>query len=229
MVSVLLVIEDSRLLWRTAMNLSGRGYHVCAVSRAEEAPLRVRSDWAPDVVFLDLSQPTLEVASVCRALRSTYAVSVVVAVNPGSERLLGDDFARNSLMRPYTADEVVRCLAVARGQSAIKDDFLVAGGLVLSLQTRQATLDGESLGLSEDEFVVLWRLISGAGSAISRIELRDAIAGLSPDFDERIVDCYFVRLMVKLAESSSLRLVRTDYYDGYAVQIGTPVFAVAPS
>lgn len=228
MVSVLLVIEDERLLWRTAMKLSGCGYHVCAVSRVEEAPLRVRSDWAPDVLFIDLTLPTLDVASICRALRSTYAVPIVVAVNPDSQRLLGDESARNTLPRPYTADEVVRSIAGATKQSTGKDEFLVAGGLVLSLQLRQATLDGESLKLSEDEFAVLWRLVDRAGTSISRTELRDAIVGLSPDVDERIVDCYFVRLMVKLAASSSLRLVRTEYCDGYQVQIAAPTLSVVP-
>jgi DNA-binding response OmpR family regulator len=226
--SVLLVIDDVRLLWRTALNLSGRGYGVCAISQVEEAPLRVRLDWAPDVILLDVSRPTVEVAAVCRALRSTFAVPVIAAVDSGNERLLGRDCTPHSLCRPYTADDVVRCITVATNHGAIKDDVLVAGGLMLSLWSRQAALEGVPLGLTDDEFVVLWRLVSGAGAAISRAELRDALSGLSPDFDERIVDWYVVRLMVKLEESSSLRLVRTGQYDGYAVHIGQHHDAPAP-
>src|SRR4051794_31160990 len=78
-IAALLVADEERLLWRTVMGLSGRGFDVRATARVEDAPLRIGADWAPDAIVLDLRLPPSGTASVARALRSTYAVPVIVA------------------------------------------------------------------------------------------------------------------------------------------------------
>lgn len=220
-IAVLLVGDDERTVVRTVMGLSGRGFDVRIATKVEEAPLRIRADWAPDAIVLDLRLPILETSAIGRALRSTYAVPVIVAANPGDERLLGIDLAECCLHRPFTTEDVSTRIRAALRRGPAAHEALVAGDLVVASGTRRALLAGRPLDLSSDEFALLGRLIADTGRVVGRATLRDALPGVNRDVDSRIVDCYAVRLMVKLAGSTSLRLVRAADRDGYALLLGS--------
>jgi DNA-binding response OmpR family regulator len=219
-IAVLLVGDDERTVVRTVMGLSGRGFDVRVAAKIEEAPLRIRADWAPDAIVLDLSLPALETSAIGRALRSTYAVPVIVVAKPGDERLLGMDLAEHCLHRPFTTDEVSARIRGALRRGSAAHEALVAGDLVVASGTRRALLAGRPLALSDDEFALLGRLIADTGRVVGRAALRDALPGVNRDVDSRVVDCYLVRLMVKLSGSTSLRLVRAADRDGYALLLG---------
>lgn len=165
---------------------------------------------APDVVVLDLGLPDLDGADVLQMLRGVSDVPVIVATARDGEaevvRLLragADDY----LVKPFSGELLsARLEAVLRrvGPERTGDNARVLriGGLVIDLDRREVTLDGEAITLTRREFDLLAFLAARPGRVISRKELL-ATVWQQPYGDDQTIDVHLSWLRRKLGESAA--------------------------
>jgi DNA-binding response OmpR family regulator len=207
MASVLVIEDDQRIRETLARSLAEGGHAVRTEGRGADA-LSVVVDWRPDVVVLDLGLPDLDGADVLRMIRSVSPVPVIVATARDDEaevvRLL-DAGADDYVIKPYSAAQLdARIRAVLRRASAAPEpDAVTVGELSIDRATREATLAGETLGLTRLEFDLLWYLARRQGTVVSKRDLVGEVWRQPYGGADRTVDVHLSWLRRKLGETAA--------------------------
>ncbi|GLZ76219.1 DNA-binding response regulator [Actinorhabdospora filicis] len=195
------------------------------VTMAADGPTGLREfrRTGPDLVVLDLMLPGMDGIEVCRVLRSTSDVPVIMLTALGEEadRVLGlrvgaDDY----VAKPFSPRELVlRVQSVLRRAGAIRTpkvtEVLTDGDLVVDAGARVATLAGEPLPLTVREFDLLAHLMRHPGRAFRRGELLEEVWGWTFG-DQSTVTVHVRRLREKVeADPADPRRIRTVWGVGY--------------
>jgi DNA-binding response OmpR family regulator len=209
---VLVVEDESNIRDTLRFNLSREGYRVSEASTGGEAIREVESA-SPDVVLLDVMLPEMSGFEVCRRIRRTSSVPIIMltAKDQESEKVLGlglgaDDY----LTKPFSLHELyARIQAVLRRSSATAEAAVpapagvtAAGGLRLDREARRVTVNGEELHLSKKEFDLLAFLLAKPGKVFSRDQLIQNVWEYSFVGDRKTVDVHVRWLRQKLGEPS---------------------------
>src|SRR5450759_427042 len=154
-----LVVEDERSI-REAVQayLEREGYWVTAVADGAAA-LEAAARHAFDLVVLDLNLPKVSGEEVCRRLRDTSDVPIIMltAKDAEEQRVRGFEIgADDYLVKPFSPRELIaRVRALLRRAHAESDpqrDRIERGGLLIDLPTHRVTLDGRELDLTASEY-----------------------------------------------------------------------------
>ncbi|MDQ3785715.1 MAG: response regulator transcription factor [Actinomycetota bacterium] len=203
--STVLVVDDDltvRDVVRRYLELAG---HRVALSDNGEDALAWIAEHQPDLVVLDLMLPGIDGLEVCRRLRQTSAVPVVMLTALGEEenRIAGLQLgADDYVTKPFSPRELaLRVSSVLRraGGSAPSTD-VVDGDLRLDAGARRATLAGVELSLTTREFDLLAFLMTHPGEAFTREQLLEKAWGW--DFgDQSTVTVHVRRLREKIEKT----------------------------
>ena len=156
--------------------LAREGFDVVTARSIAEARARLARR-PPDLVLLDLTLPDGDGRDLCRELRSTSRVPVIMLTARGTEldRVTGLEIgADDYVVKPFSGAEVVaRIRAVLRraASSQAPEGPIVLGDLVVDTAARRARMDGRELALSRKEFDLLAELARHAGAVVTREEL----------------------------------------------------------
>ncbi|WP_306328352.1 response regulator transcription factor [Streptomyces venezuelae] len=206
----------------------------CAVEHAADGPeaLRRAAERWPDLVVLDLMLPGLDGLEVCRRLRATGPVPVIMLTARGDQedRITGLEVgADDYVTKPFSPRELVlRVESVLRrtrttAASAVAPrPVLRAGDLTVDTATRRATRARAELGLTLREFDLLAYLLEHPRTAHSREALMRRVWGW--DFgDLSTVTVHVRRLRAKIEEDPARpRLIETVWGVGYRFEPGEP-------
>jgi DNA-binding response OmpR family regulator len=228
-ITALLVEDDPRLARLTAEYLEGHGVVVARAgdgTRALEAARRQRFD----VVLLDLMLPGLDGLSVCRQLRQTSDVPILILTARGEEadRVLGLELgADDYLAKPFSPRELLARIRAAvrraRGRAGPATETLRVGRLVVEVGARQATLAGRELALTGYEFDLLRALAGQPGRVLSRERLMELARGSAQEAFDRSIDGHVSRLRQKLGDDPRHpRLIKTVRGVGYLLAAEDP-------
>ncbi len=216
-----LVLDDDEALGELLIEyLGGFGFTVRAVAQPEEALRAIRSD-PPDLVVLDLMLPGMDGLTVCRKIRETSRVPIVMLTARGgvTDRVLGLELgADDYLPKPFEPRELVaRIQAVLRrGTLPEAGETLRIGALEVSWASCSASLDGRPLSLTTAEFSLLGLLVRNRGRVLTRERILDETRGVDWEAFDRSVDILVSRLRQKLGDDArSPRYVRTIRGTGY--------------
>jgi len=218
-----LVVDDdqtvaevvARYLEREGLDVETTGDGLAALEAAAERP--------PDLVVLDLMLPGLDGFEVCRRLRETSAVPIVMLTARGDEddRVVGlDRGADDYVAKPFSPRELVaRVKATLRRaatpQSLQSPQILSAGTIRLDLRAREATRGGVLLSLTALEFDLLAFLMGHPRAAFRREELLDKVWGFATG-DTSTVTVHIRRLREKIEPNpASPTHIRTVWGVGY--------------
>jgi len=222
MTTRILVVDDepsvSDLL---AYNLHKAGYETLLAADGHEA-LRLARQYNPDLVLLDLMLPEVDGLDVCRELRRTSDMPVIMLTARGEEidRVVGLELgADDYISKPFSMRELLaRIKAVLRRTQA---DRLVGepasilrgrGGLRMDTESHIVSIGQTSLALTRLEFELLNLLLTNAGRVLTRERLLEQAWGYDFVGDTRAVDSAIKRLRSKLrlasAEADSIETVR---------------------
>src|SRR3954452_23340043 len=177
----ILLVEDERSITEPlAAALQSEGFEtLVAATVAEALELATRS---PDLVLLDVMLPDGSGFDVCRELRRTSSVPIIMLTARGEEadRVVGLELgADDYVVKPFSAREVVaRIRAVLCRTSAPEptaEGPLEVGALRLDPARREATMGGEPVELSRKEYELLHLLMQNAGSVVTRDRLIDEV------------------------------------------------------
>lgn len=197
-----LVVDDDltvRDVVRRYLELAG---HQVALADNGEDALRWAAEHKPDLVVLDLMLPGIDGLEVCRRLRQTSAVPVVMLTALGEEenRIAGLQLgADDYVTKPFSPRELaLRVSSVLRrtGAAPASGD-LVDGDVRLDVAARRATRGGVELSLTTREFDLLVFFLSHPGEAFTREQLLERVWGW--DFgDQSTVTVHVRRLREKI-------------------------------
>lgn len=212
---VVVVIEDDPAIADLVeLYLRRDGYRVYQAGDGERG-LQVIRDRQPALVILDVGLPgRLDGIDVCRELRSHSDVPVIMLTARDSEvdRVLGLEIgADDYVVKPFSARELVARVKVilrrANGPSRTRERIIDLGRVVVDLDRREATADGEPVALATREFELLAYLADNIGLALSRRQLLDGVWGADWIGDDRTVDVHVRQLRKKLGDGFALTTV----------------------
>jgi DNA-binding response OmpR family regulator len=219
-----LVVEDDAIVAETlTVYLEQAGYDV-VVARDGPSGLTRASAGDIGVVILDLMIPGISGLDVCRHIRATSSVPIVMLTARTSEddRLAGFDCGADDYVpKPFSPREVVarvRALLRRAPDAEASPPLFTIGDLELNSWAHAARIAGEPLALTPTEFKLLAALARQPGRVFSRADLVARIFG--PDYDglDRTVDVHITNLRRKI--SDGLRTARrADRGEGYVVTV----------
>jgi len=220
-VFVLLVEDDERLGTFTAQYLTERGLNVVHVTDGDKAVATFRQQ-SFDIVVLDVMLPGRDGLAVCRAIRASSDVPVllVTARAEESDRVLGLELGGDDyIVKPFSPRELLARIQAfvrrRRGELLPKSGELRVGPLVADTGALEVRLDGERIELSHTEFQLLVRLMERPGRVLSREQLLELVKGSADDAFDRAVDVQVSRLRQKLGDVWGHRLIKTIRGVGY--------------
>ncbi|NOU72704.1 response regulator [Paenibacillus sp. LMG 31458] len=233
MQKTILVVEDEDILREISKDyLLNEGYQVLEAADGKQA-LTLIHDHDVDLIILDIMLPELDGWSVCRRIRKTSNVPIIMLTARVDEddTLLGFELgADDYVTKPYSpavllarAKRLIESRNREERQTITSDssnsDTLSAKGLQIQIPSRTLTVDGESVYLTYTEFQILAYLMQNNGIVITREQLILKIWGYEYDGDDRTVNTHIRNLRSKLGEKSKLitTIVRTGYkFEGNA-------------
>jgi DNA-binding response OmpR family regulator len=202
-----------------AYNFRKAGYEILLAGDGREA-LKLAFEAAPDLILLDLMIPEVDGLDVCRELRKTSQVPIIMITARGEEidRVVGLELgADDYVCKPFSVRELMARVKVVlrRGQKDEEENgslLLGKGGLRLDVESRTAVAGATTLDLTRLEFDLLHFLLVNAGRVLTRERLLEQTWGYDFTGDTRAVDSAVKRLRAKLraasAEADSIETVR---------------------
>ncbi len=204
---ILIVDDEPAVLELLVYNLNKAHYEVLTADNGREA-LRLARNSEPDLILLDLMLPEVDGLDVCRELRRSSQVPIIMITARDEEvdRVVGLELgADDYVCKPFSVRELLaRIKAVLRRVSGETNEGLATtrlagpGGLNLKIEQREAWVDSTRLDLSRLEFDLLHTLLAHAGRVLSREQLLQQVWGYDYPGDDRAVDSAVKRLRAKL-------------------------------
>jgi len=187
-------------------NLEKARYQVL-VAHDGEAALQTARTAQPDLILLDIMLPRIDGLDVCRELRKTSQVPIIMVTARGEEadRVIGLELgADDYLTKPFSMRELMaRIKAVLRRNQPEQDQkkpVLLTGphGLWLDEESRSVTMDGDELSLTRLEYDLIQHMLLHQGQVLTREQLLSQAWGYDFVGDTRAVDSAVKRLRKKL-------------------------------
>ncbi|HEY3163798.1 MAG TPA: response regulator transcription factor [Candidatus Limnocylindrales bacterium] len=218
---ILLVEDDPSIREVTSIGLGAAGFAIETAADGIEGLERFRAE-PFDLVLLDVMLPRLDGYEVCRQIRKTSTVPVMMLTARGDtmDVVVGleagaDDYVR----KPFDLPELIaRIRASLRRAGAGADETgdLHLGPLAIDVMGRTVTRDGSDVPLTRTEFDLLHELVRHAGQVLSRDVLLDRVWGYDYLGDSRLVDVAIQRLRAKIEQDPAApELIQTVRGAGY--------------
>jgi DNA-binding response OmpR family regulator len=221
----ILVVDDEKSIVKgLKFSLEKEGYEVLTAYDGEEA-LRIFQEESPDLIILDLMLPLLDGFEVCRKIRKTNDVPIVMLTARGEDidKILGLELgADDYVTKPFNPRELAaRVRAILRRAQASGTDL--ANLQIIRLQDMQIDMfqhkvrvRDKDVDLTSKEFALLSLMASHPGRVFSREKLLEHVWGYDYYGDARTVDVHIRHLREKIEpEPSSPQLILTVWGAGY--------------
>ena len=199
---VLVVEDDINIAELLRLYLQKDGFEVSHAADGGKA-VEMAKEIQPDLVLLDIMLPVMDGWQVCRELRKTMKMPIIMLTAKGEteDKVSGLEMgADDYIVKPFSPGEVMaRIRAVLRRMPApTGQETLVVGSLSIHLPSLSVTLDGRRLDLTRRETELLYTLASAPGRVFTRDNLLTLVWGVEHAGNYRAVDSHIKRLRQKL-------------------------------
>ena len=202
---------------------------IISTNRAEKALALLGSEGRCDAAVLDVMLPGMNGFSLCEAIRrddANIGIIILSAKSMEQDKIRGLSIGADDYMtKPFNPLELMaRVKAQLRRYKRYNGEFLqkeplTCGGLVIDVETHQASLNGAPLSLTPTEFSLLAALCESKGKVVSSEELFSAVWGEKYLDSSNTVMAHIARLREKLGEPPRKpRYVKTVWGVGYTVE-----------
>jgi DNA-binding response OmpR family regulator len=221
---ILVVDDDAKTVSAIRLYLEHGGFEVVAAADGREALKLAVTPPTPDLIVLDLMLPGLDGLEVCRRLRATSDIPIIMLTARSTEedRLEGLDLgADDYVVKPFSPRELAaRARAVLRRAPGAADGPPIrVGSITIDAARHEVTVRGERVGLTPREFRLLEVLARAPGRAFSRAELVERAFGADSEALDRTIDAHVVNLRRKIeSDPSRPALIETVFGVGYRLK-----------
>ena len=228
--SLLFIEDDDQIRLALRLALEDEGYEVREAASGREG-LHMFEDAEPELVLLDLRLPDISGFEVCRQLRSSSIVPIIIvtAQTDTYDMVAGleagaDDYVTKPVVPKELAARIRAHLRRVQlhetnPASSVGHERLVFGDLELIPEEGKVVKAGEEVHLTKTEFRLLCEFADHVGMVLSRDQLLERVWGYEYLGDSRLVDAHVRRLRVKIEDHpDEPRLIVTVRGIGYRLQ-----------
>jgi len=181
----------------------------------------------PDIVLLDVMMPLMDGFEVCREIRKSSNVPIIMITARGEdfERIMGLDIgADDYIVKPFSPGEVMaRIRAIMRRlmvEDKISNQVFSYDNLQINMDDYIVTVNGRNVSMTKKEIEILWTLATNKNKVFTRDNLLNSLWGYDYFGDNRTVDSHIKRLRSKLDvfEHSSWE-IKTIWGVGYKFEV----------
>jgi two-component system response regulator RegX3 len=226
-VTKILIVEDESSFSEALSFLLGKeGYEVAVAATGTEAIKQFNENGA-DLILLDLMIPEVSGVEVCKTIRTTSQVPIIMLTAKDSEidKVVGLELgADDYVTKPYSSRELIaRIKAVLRRGSSEdvtpENGIHSVAGIRLDTGKHQVTVNGTLISLPLKEFELLEFLMRNSGRVLTRTQLIDRIWGGDYYGDTKTLDVHIKRLRSKIeADPANPVLIQTIRGLGYKLE-----------
>ncbi len=212
MTTILLIDDDERLATALREYLARYDLSLLSANRPDKG-LKILAQDPIDLVILDIMLPEQDGFEVCRTIRKTSDIPIVMLTARGEvmDRVVGLELgADDYLPKPFEPRELVaRIQNVLKRSKPSKSNTSVLNFELLEINQdlRQVKIDGHGIDLTTLEYQLLTLLAQSPGKNFSRDEILNRLRGVESDIYSRSVDILVSRLRKKLIPTQFIKTV----------------------
>ncbi|SCJ80721.1 Staphylococcal respiratory response protein A [Anaerotruncus sp. 2789STDY5834896] len=226
MEKILVVDDDKNICELLRLYIEKEGYQTVLAHDGKQA-LAVFEEEKPSLIILDVMMPELDGWQVCREIRKTSDVPIIMLTAKGEtfDKVLGLELgADDYVVKPFDSKEIVaRIKAVLRRtgpKSSVSDIKEVSyDKLIVNLTRYELKVDGKIVDTPPKELELLYHLASNPNRVYTRDQLLDEVWGFEYYGDSRTVDVHIKRLREKLEDVSPQWSLKTVWGVGYKFEV----------
>ena len=201
MANILVVDDEHKFRTLIGEYLKSEGFKFEEAQNGKEAIEIFQSSGADafDAILLDVMMPIVDGWSVCRAIRETSDVPIIMLTARGEEydKLFGFELGVDDYMvKPFSPKELMaRLKALMRRNSKMANqERMTFGGLEVDIEARSVYVDGNLVKLTPKEYELLVYMVANKNRALTRQQILDGAWGIDFFGDDRTVDTHIKML-----------------------------------
>ncbi|HIU48924.1 MAG TPA: response regulator transcription factor [Candidatus Avimonoglobus intestinipullorum] len=222
---ILIVDDDSNIVELIRLYLEKDGFDTVTASNGKQALEKFSSD-TPDLIVLDVMMPEMDGWQVCREIRKTSEVPIIMLTAKGEtfDKVLGLELGADDYMvKPFETKELVaRIKAVLRRFESKEPEpskEIVYPHLSVNISNYELKIDGELVEIPPKELELLYFLASNPNRVYTREQLLEEVWGFDYFGDSRTVDVHIKRLREKLEHIDANWQLKTVWGVGYKFEV----------
>ncbi len=203
--TTILIADDNKQINSILEEYSKKEGYAPKVALDGKEALDLFIEFQPDVILLDVMMPKIDGFEVCREIRKTSNVPIIMITARGEdfERIMGLDIgADDYIVKPFSPGEVMaRVRAILRRitrEDGKKQQTYLYGNLKINLDDYLVSIHDQNISLTKKEIELLWTLATNKNKVFSRDNLLNSLWGYDYFGDNRTVDSHIKRLRAKL-------------------------------
>jgi DNA-binding response OmpR family regulator len=219
---ILVVDDESRMRKLVRDFLQREGYEVLEAGDGMEAMDIFYENKGIDLVILDVMMPKMDGWQVCREIRQTSEIPIIMLTARSEERdeLQGFELGVDEyISKPFSPKILVARVSaiLRRTRSAEVEERLSVGGIEIDKAAHMVRVDGKTIELSYKEFELLTYFIENQGLALSREKILNNVWNYDYFGDARTIDTHVKKLRNKLGDKGNY--IKTIWGMGYKFEV----------
>jgi len=206
MTRVLVVEDEQNLREPLVIQLQREGYHTIEAEDGIKAISLFETE-RPDLILLDLMLPGKSGSEVCRTIRATSNVPIIMLTAKDTEidKVVGLEIgADDYVTKPYSTRELLaRMKAVLRRSiepSVVAGNIIEAGPVAMDIERHQVFVHGEKVAMPLKEFELLELLLENVNRVLTRGQIIDRVWGSNYFGDTKTLDVHIKRIRSKIED-----------------------------
>ena len=226
--SKILIVEDETSFSEALAFLLGKeGFETVVAENGRQA-LEIYANEGADLILLDLMIPEVSGIEVCRTIRTTSQVPIIMLTAKDAEidKVVGLELgADDYVTKPYSSRELIARIKAVLRRGLSEDglvhdqDVMEVGPVRLNIGKHQVSVNGSPVALPLKEFELLEFLMRNSGRVLTRSQLIDRVWGGDYYGDTKTLDVHIKRLRAKIEEDpANPVLIQTIRGLGYKLE-----------
>lgn len=223
---ILIVDNDENICELLRLYLEKDGFETVVANDGEQA-VDYAAKYTPDLILLDIMLPKLDGWQVCREIRKSSDVPIIMLTAKGEtfDKILGLELgADDYISKPFDTKEVIARIKAVLRRSSDKDKAsqiqeVKYDKLRINLTNYELEVNGVKIDTPPKELELIYHLASNPNRVYTRDQLLDEVWGFDYYGDSRTVDVHVKRLREKLENVSDRWSLKTVWGVGYKFEV----------
>jgi DNA-binding response OmpR family regulator len=220
----LLIVEDDESVARFLRQATAEAGYVSQVVSDGQTALETASEFAYDLILLDVMLPGLNGFSICQALRTRGVMTpilILTAKDTLEDKITGlDSGADDYIVKPFQVGELLARIRALLRRGTSGPTVLRVGDLMLDPASRNASRAGKVIALSATEYTLLEYLMRNAGRVLTRSMILEHVWQYDFEGRDNVLDVYISYLRSKVDKYHAHPLIHTVRGVGFRMEAG---------